>query len=165
MGTALGQLKEHGGQGLVSAYIEHIGGREPRRRDLPRLGGPHPLHASVLVAQSCTLIISGYDHAADKMLRDVRDTMHHIAEPETENFDETASHNRHLFHLAIMLLERDDQLNAAQTFQAAAHKKAVQELSAENTALKGENNSIRAEMDELRSMIESIIVSQKSPKE
>jgi hypothetical protein len=128
MGASLQLSERLTGQGLVSPYIEHIGGHEPRIPDLSSLTSPDPLHASLLIAQSCLLLVSGNDRPADTILRNVRDGLLHTADEERLDFDETNSQNRHLFHLAVMLLERDNEIEAGRDFQVSTHKQAVYEL-------------------------------------
>lgn len=135
MGTTLGQSERLGGQGLVSAYIQHIGEREPKWHRYNSTPGLSIRHASFLIARSCVLLVSGDDKPADRVLRNVRDETRQATQLSLQKFDDRISYSTHLFHLATMLLERDKQIDAALSFQSKTHKQTVKDLALVEKAL------------------------------
>lgn len=127
MGRPLREATTVAGTGLVSAYIEYIGIREPDNGAAIRNGNPeNPYHASLVIGASCLDLIHGNDRSADASLTAVRDNMTAFVE-ERGRHTSLSSAAAHLGLIAVMLLDRDDP-GAVHRFQLASHERAITDL-------------------------------------
>lgn len=127
MGRPLREATIVAGTGLVSAYIEYIGVREPENSAAIRNCGPDsPYRASLMIGASCLRLVHGQDRAADALLGSAHEILERYRKGQGRHAP-LGSVAAQMELIAVMLLDRDNP-GAAHQFQLASHTESIADL-------------------------------------
>ncbi len=120
---------------LVSTYIEYIGEEELTSHRKPvKYPSNTPEGAAYLIGQGCLELVTGNDKLADSVFRYIRSTVTTVITKPECRWNPDGSRLVHLFHLADMLLSRD-QPHAVEAFRKATYTESLVDLKNTQTQI------------------------------